>query len=358
MCDTFARTGPTGTLFAKNSDRPRDEVQVVRWHPPRPAGPELHTQYLRIEDAATHGVLLSQPTWLWGAEHGVNECGVAIGNERVWADRDLDGPPALIGMDLVRLGLERGGSAEEALAVVTTLLERHGQGGSGRPDATDPYDSSFLIADAHGGWVVETYGREWVAAPIEVGTSISNRYSLGTSWTRGSAGIDESWSTLDWHDQHIDVRGADHRLSATRACVATADALDPRAAIATLRDHGTGPWGAPGSGDRPIPPPTEPGEDRSGITVCMHGERVSTTTASMVAWLPAEDGEPVRAWVCIGSPCVGEYVAVDMPDVPAHLADVTGWHEAAARRDRVEADPAALPAIRAEIDRREAATFA
>ena len=85
MCDTFARTGPAGTLFAKNSDRPRNEAQVVRWHPPRPAGASLHTQYLTIDDAPTHGVMLSQPTWLWGAEHGVNEHGVAIGNERVWA---------------------------------------------------------------------------------------------------------------------------------------------------------------------------------------------------------------------------------------------------------------------------------
>ena len=51
MCDTFARTGPAGTLFAKNSDRPRDEAQVVRWYPPRPADASLHTQYLTIDDA-------------------------------------------------------------------------------------------------------------------------------------------------------------------------------------------------------------------------------------------------------------------------------------------------------------------
>jgi secernin len=357
MCDTFARTGPHGTLFAKNSDRPRDEVQVVRWYPPRPAGRSLHTQYLSIADAPTHGVMLSQPTWLWGAEHGVNEHGVAIGNERVWADRPLDAPPALIGMDLVRLGLERGATADEAMEVITGLLEDHGQGGSCNRTTDDPYDSSFLIADAHGGWVVETFGHQWVATPIGAGTSISNRYSLETRWSHSSAGVATGTSTRDWHDRRVDTRGADHRLAATRACVATDAALDPTVAIAALRDHGSGPWGAPGSKGPAVPPPTEPGEDRSGITVCMHGEQISTTTGSMVTMLPTDPDAPIRAWVCIGSPCVGEYVAVTLPDVPSALADEAGWHHAAARRDRVEAEPGALAEIRATIAPLEALTF-
>jgi secernin len=63
---------------------------------------------------------------------GANEHGVCIGNEavhsRLAADCD-DGTARLLGMDLVRLGLERGATAREALDVMTSLLEEHGQGG-------------------------------------------------------------------------------------------------------------------------------------------------------------------------------------------------------------------------------------
>ena len=50
-------------------------------------------------------VVLSKPAWLWGAEMGVNECGVAIGNEAVWnrlSCPQYDSVPRLLGMDLVR----------------------------------------------------------------------------------------------------------------------------------------------------------------------------------------------------------------------------------------------------------------
>jgi hypothetical protein len=356
MCDTFASVGTGGALFAKNSDRPRDEPQVVRWHPARRGGGTIDTQYLTIADHDTHGVLLSQPSWLWGAEHGVNEHGVAIGNERLWAARNHDDAPALIGMDLVRLGLERGATADEACEVITELLSRHGQGGSCDATSNDPYDSSFLVADARGGWIIETFGSDWVAAPLERHGAISNRYGVGSDWTRSSPGINAGFSTHDWHDARVDTRLADHRLRATTTCATENRGLDPTIAIAALRDHGTGPWGRPGRETGAIPPPTELGDDLSGVTVCMHGRLISTTTASMVARLH-DDGSPPGVWICIGSPCVGEYVAVALDAVPAELADEAAWWAAAAIRDRIEREPGDLAAIRAAIAPREAATF-
>ena len=94
MCDTLCAPGPTGMVFAKNSDRPPGEVQVALPFERRDsAGGTMHTQYLTIGDAGAHATLLSCPTWIWGAEHGVNEHGVAIGNERVSTVHDAAAAP-------------------------------------------------------------------------------------------------------------------------------------------------------------------------------------------------------------------------------------------------------------------------
>ena len=80
MCDTLCVVGARGTLFAKNSDRPPNEPQVVEALDRRAPGGALRTQYLELTDRGAHALLASRPTWLWGLEHGVNEHGVAIGN--------------------------------------------------------------------------------------------------------------------------------------------------------------------------------------------------------------------------------------------------------------------------------------
>src|SRR5206468_10622834 len=137
------------TLFAKNSDRPPRECQRLVQLPAarHPSGSRVRCQYVDIPQApATAAVLGSQPYWLWGFEHGINEHRVAIGNQTVFARESL-GKTGLLGMDLVRLGLERARSADEALEVLTDLLVAHGQGGSGHAHVDWPYHNAFLIAD-------------------------------------------------------------------------------------------------------------------------------------------------------------------------------------------------------------------
>src|SRR3984885_2287482 len=143
MCDALCGLGPSGMVFAKNSDRPIGEVQLaVPFGRRASAGCPLRTQYLSIGDTGAHAALLSCPTWLWGAEHGVNEHGVAIGNERISTTHDATAArPALIGMDIVRLGLERARSAPEAVDVIAGLLETYGQGGIADASRQAAYDS-------------------------------------------------------------------------------------------------------------------------------------------------------------------------------------------------------------------------
>lgn len=181
MCDTQVLIGPDAVWFAKNSDREPSEPQpVVRIDAVRGDGaPTVRATYIEVPQVADrHAVILSRPVWCWGAEMGVNDAGVAIGNEAIFSRRATR-TPALLGMDLVRLGLERGGSAAEALEVIVKLLEAHGQGGPASfRDKRFCYDASFLVADAREAWVLETAGREWQKRRVERYYALSNRLTL------------------------------------------------------------------------------------------------------------------------------------------------------------------------------------
>ena len=363
MCDTLCAPSASGMVFAKNSDRSPGEPQVA-WPFGRraSAGCLLRTQYLTIGDTGAYATLLSCPTWLWGAEHGVNEHGVAIGNERVATTHDAAAaPPALIGMDLVRLGLERARTAAEAVDVITGLLETCGQGGVADAIGGEAYDSSFLVADPVEAFVVETAGRAYAVAPFASGTAISNRLALGTGWTRASDGLAPGEDFGRFRDPSEPTGPADVRLAASRRFLASVDpgGLTPAATAAHLRDHGAGPWGAPGSEGQPSLPPRRVGADFSGVSVCMHVRDHYVTAASMIAELPAAlaEGAPLRAWVAPGSPCASIYVpgfprsvAGPPPFVPFELSSEELWRAADAVRRRVEEDPDALVEVRGALD--------
>jgi hypothetical protein len=350
-------------VFAKNSDRPPGEPQVT-WPFGRrsSAGCSLRTQYLIVGDTGAHAALLSCPTWLWGAEHGVNEHGVAIGNERVATTHDSSSAaPGLIGMDLVRLGLERARTAADAVDVMTRLLEDCGQGGIADATHAEAYDSSFLVADPRSAFVLDTAGRDWAAAPFTGGTAISNRLTLGTDWTCASPGAVPGQDFDRFRDASEPTGYADVRLAASRAFLSSTSpgGLTPAATAAHLRDHGAGPWGAPGSRGPVSPPPRRVGPDFSGVSVCMHVRGRYVTAASMIAELPdaIADGAPLRAWVAPGSPCASIFVpafprtvAGPPPFVPLELSTEELWGAADAVRRHVEEDPDALAEVRATLD--------
>jgi secernin len=185
MCDCLVALAPAtragATIFAKNSDRPPGEAQPLEQHPPRRDTSRVRCTYVEVEPAGgeTLGLVGSRPWWCWGFEHGVNTAGVAIGNEAVYTTLDPRSvPPALLGMDLVRLGLERGRSAAAAVSVMIDLLERHGQGGSGHHGVDRPYWSSFLVADGGDAWVLETSGRTWATEQVTRARAVSNRTTI------------------------------------------------------------------------------------------------------------------------------------------------------------------------------------
>ncbi|CAF0821266.1 unnamed protein product, partial [Didymodactylos carnosus] len=140
-------------------------------------------------------IMLHKPAWCWGAEMGSNEYGVCIGNDAVHTKIAYDSrEPALIGLDIVRLALQRSKTAEDAMKTICNLVETYGQGGSCFDVSANlpyGYDNSFLIVDRTGGWIVETCDRVWVAKKLTEGYhSISSVLTIGVDYDLTSKNLE------------------------------------------------------------------------------------------------------------------------------------------------------------------------
>ncbi|WP_373494302.1 carcinine hydrolase/isopenicillin-N N-acyltransferase family protein, partial [Aquiflexum sp.] len=166
MCDTlvalpeFTKNG--NLIFGKNSDREPDEAQgiihfpkithaMTQSHGMSDNGKNtLQCTYISIPQVEeTFEVILSKPFQMWGAEMGINELCLVIGNEAVFTNVKIpkknDG---LTGMDMLRLALERCRTAPEAVKTITSLLLQYGQDACGAYRNKDFfYHNSFIIAD-------------------------------------------------------------------------------------------------------------------------------------------------------------------------------------------------------------------
>lgn len=197
MCDTLVYVPPEGgpVWFGKNSDREPSEAQVVEHLPAarHPEGARLRATWIEIDQARdTHEVVLSRPAWMWGAEMGANAHGLVIGNEAVFTRLPVE-KTGLLGMDLIRLALERTTRAEEALELVIQLIGRHGQGGgAGHRNRSFRYHNAFLFADPGGAWVLETAGPWWAAERVSGARTISNALSIGISYDRLAPGTEDA----------------------------------------------------------------------------------------------------------------------------------------------------------------------
>lgn len=274
-CDTMVAlpdaTTTGTTILGKNSDRPIYDCQPLMLNPraKHGGGETLKLEYIEIPQVAvTYATIGSSPYWCWGYEEGINEFGVAIGNEAIFTKTfthsvelckvGKEPSRGLLGMDLLRLGLERGKTAREALDVITKLVSQYGQWGSGVPcvgDIQGGYDNSYIITDAKEAWVLETVGKRWIAKRFTKGvTSISNEPSIRCHWDLASPDIidfavEQGWwpankrDSFDFALAYIDFKTPLH-LSHARA-MRSRELLGqkkegevcPRWMMRTLRDH-------------------------------------------------------------------------------------------------------------------------
>lgn len=180
MCDTFAYVGDGIVLFAKNSDREVNEPQVLLWQNRKihKSSEKLKCTYITIPQVKeTNAILISKPTWMWGAEMGTNEFGVTIGNEAVFT-KEKPLKVGLTGMDLIRLALERTSTAKEACELIIDLIQTYGQGGNCGYKKKTYYSSSFIIVDPLEGYVLETSGKNYAVEKIQGFRAISNGLTI------------------------------------------------------------------------------------------------------------------------------------------------------------------------------------
>lgn len=294
MCDCFYLPLDGTTYFGKNSDRNPDEPQALRLIQKRQAKPatSFGNRSYEVPDLGL-AMALSCPTWMPGAEMGVNSAGVAIGNEAVFSRFKAD-PNGPLGMDYVRAALTGADSAEKALAIIIELTEKHGQGGIGSYKGKLVYNNSYMIVGRDGAYILETAQRRWAWKKITpIAAAISNSYTITNDFKRldketrkAIAPVNEQMACLDESDAgrlgkkesfkaYVEDRfmslfsAGDARRRALKAMLPAAAELGTKKAVmAILRAHNA-------------PDPEKPSRPRN---ICNHDKDImgNPSTASML----------------------------------------------------------------------------
>lgn len=312
MCDTFVYI-PTqkevSIIFGKNSDREPNEAQHIVCYPRfRRDKPTVQTTFIEIEHPQdVVEIILSKPFQMWGAEMGINEYGVTIGNEAVFTKSKIDKKQlGLTGMDLLRLALEISKSAKEALTTIIYYLEKYGQDAcGGYTDKKFYYHNSFIIADKEEAFVLETSGKHWVYEQVKGYRAISNGLSIeekfdgisentiGFARKKGWIKKQENFSFKKAYSQWLMPRlaGCEYRRNLSESSGKAHTDFTIENAFRVLRTHNETNF-IPNAGNTK--------------SVCMHASGIFTphqTVGSMVAEL--RKNKPDTVWLTgTAAPCL------------------------------------------------------
>ncbi len=325
MCDTsvvLASATKNGeAFFAKNSDREPNEAQYLIVLPAQDYAKDeqVRCTYIEIPQVKhTYKILLSKPYWMWGAEMGANECGVAIGNEAVFTKVPAKKKPGLIGMDYLRLTLERSSSAIEALHTITSLLQQYGQSGNCSKEHGLYYNNSYLIMDGKEAYVLETVDRMWIARKVKDFYAISNALSITTEWDLISSdlidyAVDKRWCKDKRHFNFAEAysdriytrfsQGCERRSHIMDLLQDNKGKIDLQFMKDVLRSHTLNPQ------------QTFPDRSLTAWNVCMHAGpgpiRNNQTTSSLITQFSKDT---MTHWVTgTAAPCLSVFKPVWLP---------------------------------------------
>ena len=317
-CDTMvALPGATAngqTVFAKNSDRPAGECQPLVMRPTKrhASGSIANCQFVDVEQApVTYRHVGSRPWWCYGYEHGFNGHQVVIGNESLPSRLGHAPDARLIGMEVLRLALERARTAGEAVDVITGLVSRYGQGKFDNSEGVRTYDNIYLVADPTEAYVVEAVSFEWAVKRVNGFGSISNVGMLGNDADRVSESAPQFAKDMGLWDpaggSPFTFTGAFGDTGAAASGIARQcrsetllgqrnGGIDVRTMMSVISDHS--------SGENPDEPFVEDVE--GDVSLCVHrrGPNPASTAASVVADLCADGSRLPVYWCGMYSPCM------------------------------------------------------
>lgn len=367
MCDSFvalpSATTTRTTLAAKNADCEINEAQAVLRLPRRshPESAMLRATHIVIPQARqTHEVIIDKSFWTWGGEIGLNEHGLAVGNEAIFSrsDENTDG---LITGDLLRLMLERARNVDGALQVFDDVLTAHGQGGNCELRGNSHFDSSYLVSDNSSAVVIETAGRHWVARKVEGVGAISNAMTIHADWQSACAPLKPNGNgKVDFQrayedEEKVNAVGAwQRRQVAYDWLKAREGKIGLRTMADLLRQHPEG---------------YDPAEGEVCTNICMHaGPHPNRFWQACGAMIMEAAPEGAMAWATATSgTCVSIfkpiYFGVSMPDTgplprETHTEGSLWWKHELLHRRAMAAFHTLGAEIRAGFERLEDGFFA
>ena len=337
-CDTMvALPGATAngqTIFAKNSDRPATECQPLVMRPTKRhvPGSIANCQFVDVEQApVTYRHVGSRPWWCYGYEHGFNGHQVVIGNESLPSRLGHAPDARLIGMEVLRLALERARSAAEAVDVITGLVSRYGQGKFDNSGEVRTYDNIYLVADPAEAYVVEAVAFEWAVKRVNGFGSISNVGMLGDDADRVSESAPRFaermglWDSTDgspftftgaFGDTGAAASGIARQCRSETLLGQRNGGIDVRTMMSVISDHS--------SGENPDEPFVEDVE--GDVSLCVHrrGPNPASTAASVVADLCADGSRLPVYWCGMYSPCMTLFQPIFIDGQPPEVLGIGG----------------------------------
>ena len=364
MCDTFVAlpdsTADHSVILAKSSDCETNEAQYIykiaaQKHIP---GEEFKTAHVVIPQAPeTYEAIISRSYWTWGGELGINEHGLAVGNEAVFSTvkPDQDG---LVVTDMLRLALERAKTAREAVEVIGSLVHQYGQGGNCELRGNSHFDGSYIFSDRNDAWILETAGKDWAARQIRSFDSISNVMTIHQNWdlcslSNGSERLD--FANKFQYEPLVQATGARVRQqSSYNLLKQSQNKVTVKTMFDILRHHNAG---------------YHPGEGDTHLDICIHlgpfENRLWQATCALVTQV--DQDSIISWWSGTSSNCLAIFkpifFGVDLPDMgpwPNEHYDPRSlfWkHERLHRRAILDFDKL-VPEIRNDFDPLEAAFIA